>query len=112
MNLLTLNLETDALAEAQRLSAARGWWREGDEDALMRVSVAAPIVARGRSRGTRRQLAGRMVLVFRVSSLDRSGRVAESQIKGALVRCPACAGAPGRERIREAVAAAEHVARE
>jgi hypothetical protein len=111
MNLLTLNLQTDALAEAQRLSAARGWSGKADQDALMRTTGPAPIVARARRAGTRRQLAGRMLLIFRISSLDASGRVAESQIAGALVRYPTAAGSHRRRRIREAVAAAERVAR-
>ena len=111
MILQTLNLQADAIAEAQRLTAARGWIRGGDEDALMRTTTPAPIVGRARRLGTRRQLAGRMLLIFRISSLDESGRVAESQIAGALVPLPACAGPRRRRRICEAVAAAEHAAR-
>ena len=111
MILVTLNLQTDAIAEAQRLTAARGWVRSGDEDLLIRATAEAPIVARARSRGTRRQLAGRMLLIFRVSSLDRSGRVAESQIAGALVPFQECDGPRRRSRICGAVRAAEHVAR-
>src|SRR5689334_11594983 len=110
MTLVTLNLQADAIAEARRLSAARGWVSGRDEE-LLRAIEPAPVVARARGRHTRRQLSGRLLLIFRISSLDASGRLVESQIAGALVPWSTCGEPRRRRRIRKAIAAAEHVAR-
>jgi hypothetical protein len=112
MTLLTLNLEADGLAEARRLAAARTWLRDGDEQALLQIAAAAPVVARARNRNMRRQLGGRMLLIVRLSSLDASGRIVESQIAGVLVTLHPCAAARRRARVRAAIAVAARAAQQ
>ena len=113
MSLTTLDLAGDAIAEANRLAAARARTRAECEAAFDRGEGLAlgPLVTRARHRETRRSLAGRTLLVFRVSWLDGCARVVEWRLIGVLVsmHCSWPASRDGRH-FRAMVADAEAAA--
>src|SRR6516162_2449049 len=111
MSLLTLDLVGDAIAEAHRLTAARSRTRAEDEAAFGsgdRLVALEPLMARARRNAARRILAGRMLLVFRISWLDGYPRVIESRLTGVLVPMPSSWPASrGSRHFRAMVADAE-----
>src|SRR5438874_3058561 len=80
MSLTTPDLRADAIAEARRLAGTRICHGDGDEGALAGAEVMGPLITRARRNGLRRRLGGRVVLVWRVSCEDFSGRRVESQL--------------------------------
>jgi len=112
MSLLTLDLAGDGIAEANRLTAARSRTCAEDEAAFGRVGLAlGPLVARGRRSETRRALAGRTLLVFRISWLDGYTCVVASRLIGVLVSMRSSWPAPrGSRHTRAMVADAEAAA--
>lgn len=85
MALLMPDLRAEAIAEARRLAETRAFERDGDAVALARSDGAWPLVTRARRNSLRRRLAGRVLLIWRVSCEDGAGRIAESQIVALLV---------------------------
>jgi hypothetical protein len=85
MALLMPDLRAEAIAEARRLAEMRTIEREGDAAALARSDGAGPLITRVRRNTLRRQLAGRILLIWRVSWEDGAGRIAESHIVALLV---------------------------
>ncbi len=85
MALLIPDLRAEAIAEARRLAETRAFERDGDNAALARSEGAGPLITRARRNSLRRRLAGRVLLIWRVSCEDGAGRIAESQIVALLV---------------------------
>jgi len=85
MALMTPDLRTDAIAEARRLSGMRALQRDGDEGVLAFHDGLGPLITRARRNSLRRALAGRILLVWRASCEDGSGRRVESQLIALLV---------------------------
>jgi hypothetical protein len=111
MDLLTLNLKAEALAEAERLSAARTWTRDGDDGGLAHGNDGAPLVARARRSRTRQSLAGRALVIFRLAWDDGNARTVEWYLAAALVPPGDPGATPARNRLREAAMRVERAAR-
>src|SRR5713226_6719207 len=97
MTLVTPDLRADAIAEARRLIEARSFQRDGDEDLLVQCENAGPLVTRARRNTLRRRLGGRILVIWRVSCEDGSGRSVESQLVALLA---IVAAAPPNRRRR------------
>ena len=82
MTLLTVDLRTEAAAEAARLTDARALIREDDERARAQCETEGPWVAVARGSDLRRRLGGRALLLWRLSFDDGSGRRVESRLVG------------------------------
>src|SRR5437879_367240 len=85
MSLITPDLRADAIAEARRLAGTRVFQRDGDEGVLAGAEGMGPLITQTRRNRLRRRLGGRIVLVWRVSCEDFSGRRVESQLVTLLV---------------------------
>jgi hypothetical protein len=85
MNTTAVDLRTDAVAEARRLTAAR---ELGDGRALFEASGA--LISRARNARTRAALAGRTLFVWRVACADECGRTSPAAIVALLLRLDAC----------------------
>jgi hypothetical protein len=85
MAVLKLELRTDAIAEARRLNLARSVAGGEDRRVLAHCEGAGPLVARARKHDLRRRLAGRMLLVWRVSVENAAGDPLESQLVALLI---------------------------
>jgi hypothetical protein len=107
MNLLTVDLDVDAAAEARRLRESRARAHDDDDAAFgWRVGLTfEPLVKRARSTAARRALAGRALLLFRVSWLDGQARVLESRLIAVLVPWqPSSPALRDRDRVLGGVA--------
>ena len=71
----TVDLRTEAIAEAGRLARARTLLRDGDRRALMDLASDAAWIAL-----TRRPTRRRAVLLWRAALEDQSGRIVESLV--------------------------------
>ena len=89
MKMITVDLRAEAAAEARRLTAARGWLRDGDQRALLRLEGGAAWISCARRAPLRRALGGRMCLVWRVSFEDAAGRTVESRLVPVLIESAA-----------------------
>jgi len=108
MALMTPDLRTDAIAEARRLSGTRALQRDGDEGVLAGHDGVGPLIARARRSSLRRALGGRILLVWRASCEDGSGRRIESQLVALLVDVgPAPSSSEQRAWIRALLREAE-----
>ena len=106
MALQMLNLRAEAIDEAERLAAARVYALSGSE----RVPPHDPpgvLVTRARHRETRRRLAGRALLIFRVSCADATGRLVANHVVAVLCDLDMSAtGRPSRRQVRPLIGAA------
>ena len=80
-----MDLRTEAVAEARRVSRARSMVRNGDEHALARLEADATWIARSRRSRLKRSLGRRACLVWRVAFEDAAGRVVESRLVPMLI---------------------------
>jgi len=80
MTMTTVDLRSEATAEARRLTNARALLRDGDENAARRLEGDAAWIAMPRRAGLKRTLGGRVCLVWRVAFEDASGRLVESRL--------------------------------
>jgi hypothetical protein len=85
MNLTTVNVRADAIAEAERLKRARSLLVQGDESDFTRLEGEGTWIARSRKTRVRRRLSGRMCLIWLVVFENPSGRVVESMLVPMLV---------------------------
>jgi hypothetical protein len=108
MALATLALQNEARAEASRIERARSWRRGGSERVPLRPGLT--LIARAKRSTTRRHLAGRMLLIFRVASVDRAGRLIEQRVMGAFA--PLEPSGRTRDRITAALDSIDAAARE
>ena len=83
--LWTPPLASEAQAETRRLTEQRVWTRDGDEPALVRLEAMGPAVAAARHWQTRGWLGGRVLLLWRFTAEDGTGRVVGSTIVAAAV---------------------------
>jgi len=79
MSLITPDLRTDAIAEVRRLTRARAFQRDA-ERVLAGLEGTGPLVMRSRRNTVRQAVGRRVVLVWRVSCEDGSGRQVESHL--------------------------------
>jgi hypothetical protein len=89
MKMLTVDLRAEAAAEARRLTAARGWLRDGDQRALLRLEGGGAWISSARRARLRRALGRRLCLVWRVSFEDAAGRSVESRLVPMLIESAA-----------------------
>jgi hypothetical protein len=85
MKMITVDLRAEAAAEARRLTAAREWLRDGDQQALLRLESGGAWISSARRARLRRALGGRLCLVWRVSFEDAAGRSVESRLVPMLI---------------------------
>ncbi len=85
MNLKTVDLRADAIAEAERLKRARALTVRGDEMELARLGGDGPWIARCRKTRLRTRLSGRMCLIWRVVFEHPSGQFVESMLVPILI---------------------------
>jgi hypothetical protein len=85
MKMIAVDLRAEAAAEARRLTAAREWLRDGDQQALLRLESGAAWISSARRARLRRALVGRLCLVWRVSFEDAAGRSVESRLVPMLI---------------------------
>jgi hypothetical protein len=113
--LLTIDLRADAAAEVERLAAARALARPdaedscepGDDAALAQLEGDGAWTIAARSPALRRALAGRALLLWRVSYEDASGRLVESRLVAIAVYLSAGARMRRRAHIDALVRAME-----
>ena len=84
MTLTTVDLRTEAIAEVERLKRARALVLSGDEAYLAQLEGVGTWIARSRKH-LRRNLSGRICLVWRIAFEEASGRVAESMLVPMLI---------------------------
>ncbi|PYR42747.1 MAG: hypothetical protein DMF93_04960 [Acidobacteria bacterium] len=84
MEMRTIDLRAAAVAEAERIAAARSILRSGDEAAREWLSVRRPWIASVRA-GRRSALRGRAVMIWQVAAEDSCGAVAAAAIVAAVV---------------------------
>jgi hypothetical protein len=89
MKMITVDLRAEAAAEARRLSAARGWLRDGDQRALLHLQGGGAWISFARRARIRRALEGRLCLVWLVSFEDAAGRSVESRLVPMLIESAA-----------------------
>jgi hypothetical protein len=89
MKMISVDLRAEAAAEARRLTAARGWLRDGDERVLLLLESGGAWIASPRRARLRRALGGRVCLIWRVSFEDASGRGVESRLVPVLIESAA-----------------------
>jgi hypothetical protein len=89
MKIITVDLRADAAAEARRLTAARGWLRDGDQRALLRLESGGAWISSARRAPLRRALGRRLCLVWQVSFEDATGRSIESRLVPMLIESAA-----------------------
>jgi hypothetical protein len=89
MKMISVDLRAEAAAEARRLTAARGWLRDGDQRALLMLESGGAWIASARRARIRRALGGRVCLIWRVSFEDASGRGVESRLVPVLIESAA-----------------------
>lgn len=85
MTMSTVDLRTEAAAEARRLATARALLRDGDARALVQLDGDATWIALARRTGRKRSLGRRVCLVWRVAFEDASGRMVESRLVPILI---------------------------
>ena len=85
MEMRTIDLRAAAVAEAERIAAARSILRSGDEAAREWLSVRRPWIASVRAGRRRSALRGRAVLIWQVAAEDSCGTVAAAAIVAAVV---------------------------
>jgi hypothetical protein len=85
MKMVSVDLRTEAAAEARRLTTARGWLRDGDQRALLLAEGGGGWIAYPRHARLRRTLRGRVCLVWRVWFEDSCGHSVESRLVPVLV---------------------------
>ena len=64
MKMITVDLRAEAAAEAHRLTAAREWLRDGDQQALLRLESGGAWISSARRARLRRALSPRGTLVI------------------------------------------------
>jgi len=111
VNLKTVDLWADAIAEAERLKRARALMVQGDEMELARLEGDGTWIARCRKTRVRRKLSGRMCLIWRVVFEDPSGGVVESMLMPMLIDVRGAAKARSREWVESFLRQAEDVLR-
>lgn len=99
MTMTTVNLRSEATAEARRLANARALLRDGDHDAALRLEGDAAWMAMPRRAGLKRTLGGRMCLIWRVAFEDASGRLVESRLVPMIIEVRQ--GNDGSRRVRD-----------
>ena len=92
MRTTTVDLKAAAVAEAARLSRSRAVANHAAGDQGRATDFDRPLIARARTGGLRRALAGRHLLIWRVAYEDAAGRVVESCLVPMLVRTSARPG--------------------
>jgi hypothetical protein len=85
MTLTTVDLRTEAGAEASRLRRARALLRAGDEESLVRLDADGTWIMKARKPLLRQALSGRMCLVWRVGFETPSGRLVNSRLVSVLI---------------------------
>src|SRR5437868_10885624 len=73
------DLSAAAVAEVERLTAARTLMRDGDTLALTRLETEGPWIGIARSK-LKRRLGGRRLEIWRLGYEDASGRLVESRL--------------------------------
>jgi hypothetical protein len=101
----TVRLRMEAEIEAARLAQARALDGDGDGDreALAQLEAEGPWILVARRSGLRRRLAGRALLVWRVTCEDAAGRSVESRLVSVAIQLSM--GMSGAPRTRAARAA-------
>jgi superfamily II DNA or RNA helicase len=80
-----LSIARDATQEAARIAAARALVNPGDRWALEQLESAGPAVATSRRWRTRAALGARTLLLWRIASLDSTGRTIASRLVALVV---------------------------
>jgi hypothetical protein len=104
MKMTTVDLRTEAAAEASRLTTLRAIDRPHRSQPTSDLDAGGPSVARARNARTRQALAGRTLLVWRIGCEDPSGRTSANALVGMLVNLtPSPSGRDSRSRTRNFV---------
>lgn len=85
MTISTLDLKSEAAAEAARLARARATGNCGSDRVRLLWDCGRPLVARTRRVSARRFLHGRILMIWRIAFEDARGRAAESHLVPMLV---------------------------
>jgi hypothetical protein len=80
MRMEIVDLKAEAATEVRRLATARAFAVDGDEGALEQIEGDATWIAFARRNPTRRALASRLLLVWRVAFEDAGGAPVESRL--------------------------------
>jgi hypothetical protein len=80
MTMVMVDLRDAAAAEARRVMRARAMRHDGDQRALAALELDGTWILRARRAKTRRVIAGRALLIWRVSHEDAGGRLVESAL--------------------------------
>lgn len=111
MNLKTVDVRVDAIAEAERLQRARALMVHGDEMELARLDGDGTWIARCRKTRLRRRLSGRVCLVWRVVFEDASGHDVESMLVPMLIDLRGAARPRSRQWVETFLRHADDVLR-
>ena len=101
------DLGAAAVAEVERLTAARTLMRDGDTLALTRLETEGPWIGIARSK-LKRRLGGRRLEIWRVGYEDASGRLVESRL--VVLAIHERERSPERLALRESLALSERLA--
>ena len=101
------DLGAAAVAEVERLTAARTLMRDGDTLALTRLGTEGPWIGIARSK-LKRRLGGRRLEIWRVGYEDASGRLVESRL--VVLAIHERERSPERLALRESLALSERLA--
>lgn len=80
MTIVTIDLRTEAAADAERLTAARALTRQGDDEVLARLEGDGPWIIGARPRALRQTVGTCALMIWRVACEDASGRIVESHV--------------------------------
>jgi hypothetical protein len=112
MTLTTVDLRTDAAAEASRLKRARALLRTGDEESLARLEADGTWIAWAKKPRSRRALSGRMCLVWRVAFETPAGRLVDSRLVPVLIDFKGPAGRRSQAWIKSFLEQADDLMRQ
>jgi len=101
------DLSAAAVAEVERLTAARTLMRDGDTLALTRLETEGPWIGIARSK-LKRRLGGRRLEIWRLGYEDASGRLVESRL--VVLAIHERERSPERLALRESLALSERLA--
>jgi len=101
------DLGAAAVAEVERLTAARTLMRDGDTLALTRLETEGPWIGIARSK-LKRRLGGRRLEIWRLGYEDASGRLVESRL--VVLAIHERERSPERLALRESLALSERLA--
>jgi hypothetical protein len=87
MNMVTVDLKADAIAEVKRLTMARAVCREDDRSSLAPLAADGPWITRARRSNSnlRRALGRNVLLLWRVAYEDAAGRLVDSRLVALLI---------------------------